>query len=81
MTKPNLFWKTKCVKLTYRYTIYPFMLSVAYVEIYAFFEEDLMDPKSTVGGPKSISRTGVLTSAYLENKRNMHHLLSTKFQP
>ena len=45
------------------------MSSVAYVEIYVFFEEDLMDPKSAVGGPKSISRTGVLTSAYLEKQK------------
>ena len=36
MTKLNLFWKTKCVKLTLSiYNIYPSMSSVKLVEIYA----------------------------------------------
>ena len=34
------------------------MSSVAYVEIYAFFEEDLMDPKSAVGGPNRFQGPG-----------------------
>ena len=40
------------------------------VEIYALFGEDQMDPESTVGGPKPISRTGCVGSIINFHPRN-----------